>query len=88
MVRAIIVSNRKWITAGLIVLGFIAAVVLVTFLSIAAHEDAEAGWDAWGTLHGIIPAVVASLHARFTQRPALNPKKPIGLGIDERSSHK
>jgi hypothetical protein len=67
IVRAIARSNRKWATAGVELGSWIVAVNL----AIMASSNAAATWERWGIPSFIIPAILGTVHSRFTQPPPL-----------------
>lgn len=70
MVRALIVSRKKWGTLGAMSVTWFLAIGLAVEYGSATHNGAAA-WERWGLATFIVPAIVGSLHTRSTQPPPL-----------------
>jgi hypothetical protein len=74
MVRAVIVSKRKWLTIGTMAGSWFIALGLAIGYGIFI-ANGTAAWEMWGIPTFIIPAVTGSLHARSTRRTAMNSER-------------
>jgi hypothetical protein len=67
MVRAVVRSRQKWVTGGLMLLSWLAALALAS-LDPTYRDNGAAAWEAWGLPSLLIPTIAGSIHARYTRR--------------------